>query len=605
MRFSGASLIQAAALIVALSPASGQAQTVRETAEAVLGRMGAIQSPADPLCSTCHALNVQNISDWGDRANSLRYECFRGLALSEFVKRTRQELLEAIECLKDPMRNNEFTPHRLGLYSSGVHLDDFRKLFENAYDQPDGHFQRFLGAVKMPPGNRGEYDAAEFSRMMTWNNGWPSRPFLEELLGNIEFPSQCESSVSPKLRQHAERMRTSGWRARNLANGIMMFGCPDSDPLNCFTQKKSGAEDVFPRAESTSYGMEWGRDDPGSTMRILHRIPQTTAFWMRSSADGRFVANGVMTHPSDPDRDYSAVITDLGGLLGAAGQVKDIPVLAYYDPSFFADNSGFLFQGDRTGICSQRVLENPSVSKIDWTQTGCSSSDEHSIGLYQSIGTQLGGADLLAVTGPFAGDIGGMPDHNTPFNSVSKAWFQTLIFDGTIYRNQMEVVADMPFQGDFAFSPTATLLSSRLTGADDDYRQIPLAYKFYLASIVPGPVPAVVTEEVGTFCQAGRKGNFSFDERFWTYHKVVAEDDWRELGFVDQHDPEFRALVNNSSNIYLIDFFTGETRRLTRMNRNEFAQFPHFRSDNWLVFMVQGAERYVVSTDAAVRAAGK
>jgi hypothetical protein len=578
------------------------ATTVRETAEKILGQLGAIQSAQEPLCSDCHALNTRVISDWGDQAQSIKYDCFQGAFEDNFDQWTREKALEAVACLRDPERNNEFTPHRLGLYAAGMHLENYRKLFELAYDDYQPEYNAFLNAVKMPPGNRQGFSPADFTAMRKWNDGYPNRPFLEEIIGNITFPDQCQSWISPKLPLHLDAMQTEGWRARNRANGIMMFGCPDDDSLHCFTQHDSTGRPVFPRSADTVYGSDWAQDTPDSAIRVIYQIPQKTSFWMRTSADGRFVANGLSGGPNSPGDGFEGMITDLSGLTGPSRQAKDIPVLAYFDPAFFPDNSGFMFQGNRTGICSQRTLENPAVTRIDWTQPGCSASDEHQVGLYQSIGTSLGGSDLLAVTGPFASDFGGMPDGNAPFNSVSRAWFQMLAFDGTIYRNVARVTKEMPFEGDFAFSPSAKILSSRMTGADDNYNQIPLAYKFYGVSFTPGPVSAVETEELATFCQSGRKGNFSFDERFWTFHRIVEPGDWRDLGFANASDPEFTALVGQSSNIHVIDLLTGTSHRLTRMRSGQYAQFPHFRSDNWLMFMVEeGQTRYVVGSDAVIR----
>ena len=56
---------------------------------------------------------------------------------------------------------------------------------------------------------------------------------------------------------------------------------------------------------------------------------------MRSSPDGRFVANGATGGD--------------GGVISDLQTNKDIKVKAAYDPGFFPDNKGWIFQGTPIG----------------------------------------------------------------------------------------------------------------------------------------------------------------------------------------------------------------------------------------------------------------
>jgi len=124
----------------------------------------------------------------------------------------------------------------------------------------------------------------------------------------------------------------------------------------------------------------------GGTLRVLRDLGFHTTFWSRSSASGRFVAAG------------GVKIIDLQ-------QNVEIPVEASYDPGFFPDDSGFLFQGTSVGagICNFSLLSR-SPSQITFREPECTGG---SLGLYQYIGAALGGGDYFAVTSQFDSDNGG------------------------------------------------------------------------------------------------------------------------------------------------------------------------------------------------------
>ncbi len=593
-----------ALLLSGISPhafAENQIDTVRERAVQVLTRFGAIGGQPEGTCATCHSFNPNMIESWGQSADRINFTCFNYKPLSEIATKAPVFVEQVIKCMSDDRTQAvlKFSPKKLGLYAAAAHLDDFAALFQKAYG-PNGNskYQSFLSEVKMPVDGVGSLSKEDVAKVDQWSKD--GRPFLYELMGNVEYPTTCTPFISSKLLDHINEMKLSGWEARNKEAGVMMFACSNNDALSCFNQKNARNEDIFPMASNTLVGRTWQQDFPNSQMKIVHKLDYNTNYWMRTSADGRFVGNGLSSKTS-----LNAVITDLQGLLTPAHSGRNILVDSNYDPSFFSDNSGFMFQGSGTGICRQHVLNDTRVTTIDWTHPACSRTGDHSVGLYQSVGSSLNGDDLIAVTGNFESNSGGSTDYDQPFNSQETARVKMIAYNGSRYQTVGNKSINMPFQGDFALSPSGKLLIARLTGADEHFEPVYLGYNIYSLATekVDGDI-AVETEKLATICHAGRKSNMSFNERFLAYYMPVRVGDWVELGFSSATDPEFINMVDNSGNVFIFDFMTGINRRVTRMAPGQFAQFPHFRSDGWLMFMVQGQDRYVVASDAALVLSG-
>ena len=75
-----------------------------------------------------------------------------------------------------------------------------------------------------------------------------------------------------------------------------------------------------------------------------------------------------------------------------------------------------------------------------------------------------------------------------------------------------------------------------------------------------------INTPVRFICTPGAKSNISFDERWSVTHHY--ED--------------------GTANLYLTDLLTTQTWKITDMPSGERALFPHFRSDGWIMFLVQG-----------------
>ena len=562
-------------------------------------------------CASCHSMTNESVRAWGQKTEQTISECFGTLDPVTWATPNAALALQAVNCLRSDPTNpaSRFSPDRLGLLSAGAKLPRLESLFKTAFGIA-GYgikFDTFVRQAGMPtPGAAWSFDESEFDRLLVWFQ--EGMPHLDSLLPSTLAPTVCQPLLSGALTTHITQMATQGWQARLTDAGLMMFACPDRDALNCFSTVKADGSPRFPEAKDTLPGKNWGQDNPDSRLRVVHDLGFVTSYWMRTSPDGRFVANG--GHGETDDAASNSTITDLQDLMIEGGTVRNIGVKADYDPSFLPDNSAFLFQGDSTGICSLDVLRDRSISYIDFTQPGCTmGGDNFGMALYQSVGATLDGSDFIGVTGDFSGDSGGDGTYGTSFSGGGSVTFNVFVNDGTRYLNLFAKSLVTPFQGDYAISPSNQLLITRLTGNSPTTGEpLPLGYKFYTTSrtTTPEGTPDVALTEVGTACMKGKKGNMSLDERFWVTYGPVQADEFAQFGFASAEDPEFQKLVGKSENVFLLDLTTGKNHRITRMDTKQFAQFPHFRADGWIVFMAYDANtdsRYVVASDAAIRIA--
>src|SRR5690606_37496928 len=233
---------------------------------------------------------------------------------------------------------------RLGVYSSATHLAWFDAVNAYAYGPSSGPMvaTELVAAAGMPRGGGVAipFSQAQFDVVAEWfARGLPR---LEETLPQDPPPMTCEPSASIEVAQHVAAMKTAGWRALNATSMMAMFGCgAQTDPKLCLQAAPLGVEQP--------YGGGW--DLPGrGQLRVLADVTYRSSFWTRSSPDGRFIGHGAQHVPG-------SYVIDLqrGG--------APVPVNAAYDPNWFRDNSGFVFQGGPQGrnTCAQSVLtSNPA-----------------------------------------------------------------------------------------------------------------------------------------------------------------------------------------------------------------------------------------------------
>ena len=496
---------------------------------------------------------------------------------------------DVVKCAKlDPENpSSPFYPAKVGIYSAAAHLGWFQDVFKSAYPVADHgankwviEYAKFKSRVSMPKGNNPRWSQDQFDIVAEWfARGLPQ---LDAQLPEDPPPTSCTPFVSSTMSSHVSTMASQGWGAVNRDRGMQMFGCTGADPLGCLSS--------FARASSKPYGSGW-ENVAGAKLRVLRELDFKTFYWARSSPDGRFVGNG------DATSGQGSRITDLQTGV-------DIPTEAAYDPGFYPDGSGWIFQGTPIGtaFCTNSLLSS-GPAQITFSEPQCSSIN--GVALYQHLGTALGGGDYFTINGQFTSDNGGhgktLKDPSAGFASSAQIKLTPMAFDGNHYVAKPQATVASPFEGDNVLSPSTRLVVSRLAGPNAEQ----LGYTLRRVNATAnGSGYNVTTTEVGRYCVKGAKAGISFDERFLVTHHYVEAGDFAELGYASASDPEFVALRDKgAANIILVDLLTGTRTRVTTMKAGQYALFPHFRSDNWIYFLVRDnntGKDLIVASDAAL-----
>jgi hypothetical protein len=232
------------------------------------------------------------------------------------------------------------------------------------------------------------------------------------------------------------------------------------------------------------------------------------------------------------------------------------------------------------------VLQDPQTTAIDFSEEGCSFAQNRP-GLYQAVGASLDGGDYLIANSTFVSDQGSGYEisYEYPFGASSTVTLTPVINNGATYQNLAPSQLPIPFMGDASLSPSGKILVSRLNGIDQFGYAKPLGYKFHkIHKNKTSTGYHYELQEIGSLCMPGQKATVSFDERM-----VVT------YGYEDGH-----------SNLYLADLATGKWVTIVRTQADQFALFPHFRSDGWIYFLLydrNSRQRYLIASDAAIKLA--
>ena len=536
----------------------------------VLAMLGAPIEGAQDSCNQCHGITRQSLRDWHSLGTSALAKCLVGSPVTDSTKARGM-----VDCMRLQPNNplSDFSPSRLGIYTTAAHLPWFEYLFQLAYGAgAPTQYQSFLDRVSMPRGGAPLMDQTQFDLVGEYFAR--GLPLLDELLPGEPDPNGCVLEVTGAVAEHVTRMATEGWAAINRDNDLLMFGCAGaSDPLGCLA--------TFPRVPA------W-ESMPGAVVRRLRNVTYSSSYWTRSSADGRFVAHGRAS----------------GSLRAAFVDLQNSRVIggnAFYDPGFFPDNSGFAFQSNQALFCPQSVLTaNPT--QVTFNEPGCTRNSV--VGLYQHLGAALDGGDYWVVDSQFVSDNGGnsptLRDPRAPFSPDARSGLTPMIHTGPGWVPGLEVRVDTPLEGDSVLSPSAGLLVTRVAGEDD--RQAGFMLRRVDATRTPTGY-AVEVPKIARYCVNGGKPGFSYDERWMTYHHYVQDEDAVELGYTGPDDPLFAPYrTQGASNIYVMDLLTGASHRVTKMPPGSYALFPHYRSDGWIYFMVRppGAGETIAATDGGL-----
>jgi hypothetical protein len=539
----------------------------------------------DGACSSCHAMSsTQTLRRWAGQYYRVQQVCLEDEAL------TPQEKLYCIANLPTD-QELKFKASQLGFWSAGLHLETMTQVMRDALGEETARSlqEELRQTTVMPLRSSTLLTADEFNSVRAWVD--QGMPYLNELLSPYEGPTQCEPLVTPAVAEHLKRMKDWGWKKRNQDRGLLMFGC-GIDQKSCFRQQRKG-QDIFPDVSTLPEFAAW-KADTKSELRILTELNQETDYWIRSSADGRFIAYG--GSPSG--------VVDLQSLLTEPATLRNITVDAFYDPAFFPDDSAFVFQGFGTGICSTSLLKNPLTSTITFGEDACTSGNDVRIPLYQAVGASLDGADYLAATGDFHSDDGsGNPSFRLN-DARSRLLLQPLEYDGNRWVRREAQSFDTPWEKDWGLAPSNQLILSRLEGRVESQLKH-IGYQLYQLRKDTSRDTGIRYKKdlVGRLCFDGLKVGFSFDDRFIASYGYIKPSDYALLGYASAEDPEFQARLNaGTANVFLFDLWTQKLQTVTHMGPGQFALFPHFRSDGWMYFMVYdqntGKRRFVAANNA-------
>lgn len=501
-----------------------------------------------------------------------------------------------------------YATSKMGFARAGVHTDIFRSLFQTALGEPgwQAEYDKFQKKMQMPPVSETDAPRAnldDFFALWTFSTALaPDYVGLDEAFAQAPVDSvACVESISHDMDLHVAKMAEEGWMAKNASKGWPMFAC---EAGKCFEQVDAGRKPRYPEVQTLDFGKKWVPAGTTQKMRYLRTLAGPSSYWMRSSADGRFVGNGEATTEGDEGQ---STIEDL--------LLKDRPrisVTASYDPGFFPDNNGWTFHGindqspspvpvnDGATFCSQRLLEDPTVKTVQPNHETrfCSSSK---LSVYQHVGASLDGSGYFVMRSDnYTNDNGAYDVQHDPSvvsfataDSTTEIWPMQASAETFTVANE-PIVLNIPFEGDWSIAPSATISASRIaSGASQEGYRI---RKF------EGTGANIKLKDIATVCMPGGKATFSYNERFMAVHHYVDAKDFAELGFASAQDPAFVKLVENSSNVFVYDFVKRTRTRVSNMQPGQFALYPHFRSDGWMYFLVRDTvtgKNHVIASDIA------
>jgi len=553
-----------------------------QLATQALALLGDSNQGGSDNCNDCHGLTRQRLYNWRALSDTTLGSCLTDLTVSSATVAKQM-----LDCLRQDPADDQtvFRAPSVGIFTSGAHLAWFEYAFKKAYGPNYAlPYDDFMGSVGMPKGGNTPYTQPEFDIIATWFTR--GLPLVDEKLPNDPTPTECTPGVSAAVASHVANMATTGWRAINAQNNLLMFGCGGAaDVFGCLS--------TYPRAGEETFSEGWEVNVTGQVQRILRENGYSSAFWTRSSADGRFVGTGTWSSGANRSR-----IVDLN-------RDVSIPGTAYYDPAFFPDNSGFIMQGSDAYLCNQSLLVSEPTQINYSSESECRSTNN--VGLYEHVGAALGGGDYWSVDGQFTSDTSGInnprtSDPTADFSAGSDLSLTPIIHTGGEFVAQSTIRVETPYEGDAVISTSAKMVISRLRGPGD--KQLGFVMREIVATPNGGSYD-VTTPEVARYCFNGGKPAFSYNERWLTLHHYIGDADAVDLGFSSDSDPGFAGYKSQgAANVYLIDTLTGNVTRITHMKPGQYALYPHFRADGWLYWIVRtlgtGTE-HIVASDAALR----
>ena len=625
-------------------------------------------------CSTsgCHSAILAAADGWAEPTRTLT-DCLEQAELGASLHEEGEEDPELVksrlrlECLVQPgspLQEKKWNIVQLGFYRAGLEKD-FKEDFLKVFDEDT--FNKFNDRAQMPPKNASnpKIQDDQYEDLKTQ---------VEKF--SIAFPVSeitCQENQPDWLKAHIEKSKDYNWnnqwykRYRNLdAMDGNLYGCPElpsdrpwdplKDPLECFKNPFKWQNIGYYTDSGDSFFKNWkarifldNKQGPSGTsgspedfhhnLKVLYsgksyqEVPAYN-YWMRSSPDGRYVANG------------AGIVVDLQEDI-----TFDLP--SDYDPGFSADNLWFSYMSpnnickismfedlrleldakgtteglDNTKLCAdsslkvtldsheKRCKQNKLVYILNYSSSHCR-GDSEGISLYQHHATTLNPEKpQIVVRGTFANDPGGMSGDPDAMAFMSTSTLEIFQLDRTSFEYQSLDEFTLENRGDFGISPNATLLTSRSVKEVNDFQGIHDGYEIRTLFNAEGKLDPLGSEPA-KFCLFGGKASVSFDDRFLTTHHYVTQDLARkhlEELYLENPDGQIGLGIptldkEGSSNIYVVDMYTGTKLRVTLMPKGVYAMYPHVRADNWLYFKVTDSvndQVYFVASDILIRLANR
>lgn len=555
----------------------------------------------DGVCTQCHNHDANNQGTFIRWAASYR----SAMAILQDETKSKEERINLLRTDPNDSKSH-FDTQKLGILTAGAHLGlgpnvlpdrhpntyAQNKMLAELFAGRDAEYEQFRNDTLMPMSV--QYDRlspGQYEAVLTWMQ--KGLPELKTLISDEGRPTSCVEDFS-KLKDHATKVRPRSWATINKEARIKMFACsPDAAPVDCFKQQVGG-KPVFPDVETIDVGAKWTKRF--GTVRVAQDLGELrTSFWSRTSSDGRFFAVG--GRPS--------LIIDLAAALDPAGaHVRQIKVSAPFDPDFFPGNQAFMYQSTGVGgaaICAQSLLERADVTEVTFNEPECSKLERTA--LYQTVAQAQGDnafSDIFVINNANAADnpaSTGAYDKNPNAGPQASAEIAVAVSLGTEsgYKTTQKASIPLPFHGDTMASRSLSLLGSRISGKD-----APLGYAITrVTSVQTADGYQFSGNDVGRICMPGNKANFSFDERFLVTHHYLTREDFTS----DDAFAPYKAA--GGSEILLADFVTGKKITVLRTAPGQYALFPHFRSDGWIMFEVRDSiakKTMIMAADAAIRA---
>jgi hypothetical protein len=599
------SVLTGGALALALaSGCKSRSQVATEKAIRVHPVLGSLR--ASCAGGSCHGVVSKAVLTRWQRSTKIVHDCLARNGAKEESLLAAGNADKLAECFED-------FPQGAGLFRTYYQAKEFDALLRRAKRSDDDidYFRSML--MPNPQSASAEQlsfvrDEAKLWANIQWFVSADAVTAIDKLPDESVNAKSCKADrISRALVSHVTDKTSNPfanwWSRKNIENQLPMFACPD--------QRRGAYNPEVDCFKSFGKPVEIGARQPGvdgeEPFRIvaLKDVPASTYYWMRVSADGRFVGNGSSEDLDPEGGGFESFVDDL------ANANRRIIVRAKYDPGFTPDNEWFLFQGAngdhaQAAFCRMSVLSR--MNKIEPTPPAClgpTERDGSHIHLYQSIGADPDGGPYVIAQGGWENDNGGnsasggrLVFNTDPMVKQGKNNLNLFVFDGA-----GSALADsLAFnnEGDWVVSPSTRLVVGRYGQGSSEQH----GYRIHMVNVQADSGKkagySVSHKVVGEICNVdpatrkpqfrGGKVQFSLDDRFLATHRYTGTEE--------------TTLDQASADVILYDTLTGNFMQVTNMPTGMYALYPSWRSDGWIYFLVRdrrpnAGRDFIAATNAA------